>query len=235
LTLLTGLLFGLALSTASTVLAERNQPPAAAAAPPPAKSVAAIPWEDARLLAEVLQRVRENYVDDVDDHRLMRQAAHGLVESLDEYSSFLDGEEYQELRLSTSGSYAGIGIEVDNAADGIRIEHSIPGSPAELAGLRANDIIVAIDNVPVVISELDAAINSMRGAPGTTVALRVKRQGQPLEFSVVRSTVECRASLRSCCRRGSATCASPASPMSRRRSSSPRSRDSRPISRGSRD
>lgn len=113
-TLLAGLAAGACLSMTGTVMAEKHATPARGSAQ------TAVSWEDARLLAEILQRVRENYVSPVDDRTLMQQAAHGLVEGLDEYSSFLDPDEYQELKTSTSGAYAGIGIEVEAGKDSIK-------------------------------------------------------------------------------------------------------------------
>ena len=120
LVLLTGVLLGVLLSFGGGVLAERvpAAPPASAAAPGTVLS-----WEDARLLAEVMQRVSEHYVERVDEHAMLRNALRGLVGGLDEHSAFLDPDEFAELRLSTSGSYAGIGIEVaaiDDIAGGAR-------------------------------------------------------------------------------------------------------------------
>jgi carboxyl-terminal processing protease len=118
LTLGTGIMAGFGLSLAGRVFADRA---AAPGLPVPALAIQgeALPWKDARLLAEVLQRVRESYVDPVDDHQLMRQAVHGLVESLDEHSTLLEPGDYAELQAATSGSYAGIGVEVNGVADGV--------------------------------------------------------------------------------------------------------------------
>jgi carboxyl-terminal processing protease len=183
-TLLAGLAAGVCLSMTGTVMAEKHATPA------PGNAQTAVSWEDARLLAEILQRVRENYVSPVDDRTLMQQAAHGLVEGLDDYSSFLDPDEYQELKTSTSGAYAGIGIEVEAGKDSINVVRCIPDSPAEHAGLLAGDAIVSIDGTAVVPGNFDAAIAEMRGEPDTKVRLAVRRVGKPLEFEVLRSRVE---------------------------------------------
>lgn len=183
--LLLGVVLGIALSVAGRVMAERSAASAAnVAETPPA------PWEDAQLLAEILQRVREYYVDPVDDHQLMRQAMHGVVEGLDEYSDFLESDEYAALKLMTSGSYAGIGIEVEAVAGGMRVAKSMSDSPATRAGVHAGDMIVSIDGRHFGADQLDAAINSVRGEPGTSVRLSVLRNGQPLDFDIVRSEVE---------------------------------------------
>jgi carboxyl-terminal processing protease len=168
----------------SAVMAEKQ------VAPLPASAQQAVSWQDARLLAEILQRVRENYVNPVDDGTLMRQAAHGLVDGLDEYSTFLDRDEYRELKVATSGVYAGIGIEVEAGTDGINIVRCIPGSPAEHAGLLAGDDILSIDGNAVAPTNFEAAIADMRGAPNTKVRLAIRRAGKPLEFEVLRSRVE---------------------------------------------
>jgi carboxyl-terminal processing protease len=179
-----GLVAGVGLTVAGAVQAEKP-----VVAPPPAHADT-LSWEDARLLAEILQRVRENYVQPVDDGTLMHQAAHGLVEGLDEYSSFLDSDEYQELKLSTSGAYAGIGIEVDVRADRVVIARVIPGSPAEQAGLRSLDVISGIDDKPVTAINFDVAIDAMRGEPDTKVRVAVTRAGKALSFEIKRSRVE---------------------------------------------
>src|SRR5688572_19545077 len=75
-------------------------------------SSAALPWEEARLLAEVYERIKRDYVDDVDDRKLLENALRGMVAALDPHSTFLDSEEFEEIRLSTMGSYPGVGIEV---------------------------------------------------------------------------------------------------------------------------
>jgi carboxyl-terminal processing protease len=182
-TLTVGLLAGAGLSMTGAVMAEKP-------ATTPARSSDAVAWEDARLLAEIMQRVRTNYVEPVDDRTLMQHAAHGLVEGLDEYSAFLEPDEYQDLKDSTSGVYAGIGIEVETAVDAINVVRCIPDSPAEHAGLHAGDAIVSIDGKPVLPTNLDAAIADMRGEPDTPVRLAVLRSGKSLEFNVVRSRVE---------------------------------------------
>lgn len=182
--LVIGVLLGVAMSLTGRVLAERST------AAPAAANTATVPWEDARLLAEILQRVREYYVDPVDDHRLMHQAMRGLVSGLDEYSEFLESDEYAALKLATSGSYAGIGIEVESAGEGLRVTESMSGSPAAQAGVRAGDLIGSIDGRSFGADQLDAAVNSLRGEPGTRVQLSVLRAGRPMSFDIVRSEVE---------------------------------------------
>jgi carboxyl-terminal processing protease len=195
LTLCTGMLLGFALSLTSGVFADHAAAPAAAA-PATAHNSAtgsdALPWQDARMLAEVLQRVRESYVDPVDDHQLMRQAAHGLVEALDEHSTLLEPEDYAQLQAATSGSYAGIGVEVEGVTAGLRIIRCLPESPALRAGIRDEDVIVRINDLVVTAANVDAATAQLRGAPGSQVRLSIRRAhvAATLEFSLQRSQVE---------------------------------------------
>jgi carboxyl-terminal processing protease len=109
LALLVGLMLGLSLSVASRVAADRGPADASPAAP---GGNPALQWKDARLLAEVMQRVHDNYVDPVEDHQLMQNAVRGMVEALDDHSTFLSPDEFDDMKVSTSGTYAGIGVEV---------------------------------------------------------------------------------------------------------------------------
>ena len=152
LALAAGIAMGLSLSLSRGVLADKE-----------ATTDDALPWEDARLLAEVLQRVRQDYVESIDDHELMESAIRGMVSALDPHSAFLDPEEYDEIRISTTGAYSGVGIEVTMQDGAVRVVAPIDGTPAAHAGIEAGDTIVSIDDVPVDTAALDDAINRMRG------------------------------------------------------------------------
>jgi carboxyl-terminal processing protease len=149
-----------------------------------------LPWQEARLFAEVYEHIKRDYVDQISDRKLMDAAIRGMVSSLDPHSAYLDSEEFEETRLSTMGSYPGVGIEV--AADGsaVKILHAIPGSPAEQAGLRAGDEILAIDGKGVG-ADVSGAIEHMRGVSGSTVTLTIHRAGTPglLSFALRRANV----------------------------------------------
>jgi carboxyl-terminal processing protease len=146
---------------------------------------------EAAQLAEVLDRVQREYVDTVSHPELVDDALRGLVGGLDPYSSYLDAEEYADLRVSTAGTYAGIGIEVSTADRALRVIRPFRDSPAAVAGIRSGDMISAIDGLPVG-ADLDAAMARMRGPRGSTVKLAVMRTGQslPLEFTVERAQVD---------------------------------------------
>ena len=205
LTLCAGVMLGGALSLTTRVFAQRDSTDAAASA---GKDVAirgssapesaavpigseVLPWRDAHLLAEVLQRVRENYVDHVDVHQLMHQATRGMLEGLDEHSTLLDAREYAALQASTNGSYAGVGVEVEGVATGIRIVRCLSGSPAQRAGLRAGDLVVRIDEVAVSAANLDVATDLLRGDVGSSVRLAVQRDGHAAQdYLLQRSEVQ---------------------------------------------
>ncbi len=180
--LLAGIVIGVSLSLSRGVLADKD-PPAGAST---------LPWEDARLLAEVLERVKQDYVDKVDDHELMENAIRGMISALDPHSAFLDSDEYDEIRISTTGNYSGVGIEVTMEDDGVKVVAPIDDTSAAKAGIRPGDMIVAIDGVPVDTSGLNDAINRMRGKAGTSVKVSIKRAGveAPLDFVLERSNVQ---------------------------------------------
>jgi carboxyl-terminal processing protease len=180
-----GIILGFSAALAGNVLADRASDEAQP--PPPA----ALPWEEARLFAEVYERIKREYVDEVDDHEIMEKAVRGMVSALDPHSAYLDSEEFEEIRLSTMGSYPGVGIEVVAEDGGVKILRPIEGSPAEEAGMRAGDFVVRIDGVDVG-TDLAGAINRMRGPAGSTIKLTVRRPpgNDLLSFSLRRAKVD---------------------------------------------
>jgi carboxyl-terminal processing protease len=187
-----GLLLGVLIALGGSVIANRHGEPARTVRTertPETKSPFS-PAEAAQL-AEVVDRVQREYVDTVAHPELIDDALRGLVGGLDPYSSYLDAEEYADLRVSTAGTYAGIGIEVSTADRALRVVRPFRDSPAATAGIRSGDMISAIDGTPVG-ADLDAAMARMRGPRGSTVKLAVMRAGQtlPLEFTVERAQVD---------------------------------------------
>ena len=187
--LVAGAAIGLSGAVATNVLAQRSADESAARA----DEASSLPWEDAHLFAEVFNRVKRDYVDSESDHKLVENAIRGMVSGLDTHSAYLDSEEFDEIRLSTMGTYPGVGIEV--AADGsaVKILHSISGSPAALAGVRAGDLISKIDGVDVG-ADAPGAIERMRGKAGTTVMLTIRRPstGEVKDYTLKRAEVEVR-------------------------------------------
>jgi carboxyl-terminal processing protease len=184
LVLVTGIVIGLSLSLAANVIAGRRSEGAP-------ERAASLPWEDARLLAEVLHRIEADYVEPVTPAKLMENAVRGMVGALDPHSAFLDAGEYEEMQADTRGSYPGIGIEVAATVRGVEVMQPIDGSPAAVAGLRTGDLIIAIDGRDVAADALDAAIAALRGPADSTVQLSVRRTGlaAPLDFTIRRTQV----------------------------------------------
>ncbi len=187
-----GVLLGFLIALGGDVFAHRDDAPAKTVrAERPAETKPPLSPAEAAQLAEVLERVQREYVDTVSHPELVNDALRGLVGGLDPYSSYLDAEEYADLRVSTAGTYAGIGIEVSTADRALRVVRPFRDSPAAAAGIRSGDMISSIDGTPVG-ADLDAAMARMRGPRGTTVRLAVMRTGQslPLEFTVERAQVD---------------------------------------------
>jgi len=148
-------------------------------------------WEQARLISEVMEHVKHDYVDLVDDRVLIESAVRGMVADLDPHSQFLDADEYEEIRISTSGSYSGVGIEVSTEDDSIIVIAAIDGTPAQQAGIRGGDQIISIDNVDIDKDNLHETIARMRGRQGTHVILTVYRKStdEALVFNLKRENI----------------------------------------------
>src|SRR5579883_2488727 len=185
--LVTGAIFGFSAALAGGVLAEGPSAQGSQAGGEPAT----LPWQEARLFAEVYEHIKHDYVDQISDRKLMDAAIRGMVSSLDPHSAYLDSEEFEETRLSTMGSYPGVGIEVTAEGSAVKIVSAIQGSPADQAGLRAGDEIVAIDGKEVG-SDVSGAIEHMRGVSGSAVTLTIRRAGTQglMSFALRRANVE---------------------------------------------
>jgi carboxyl-terminal processing protease len=183
--LLTGVVFGLGLALGGTVWTAFTARAKTSAAPLDPTI------ESAALVAEVIERVRREYVDSVDDRQIVESAIRGIVADLDQHSTFLDAEEYEEIRISTTGNYTGVGLDV-NLEDGkVTVVNPIEGAPAERAGILPGDIVVAVNEISVDANDVEASVARMRGAPGTPVVLDVLRAGStlPLRFALTRTEV----------------------------------------------
>jgi len=179
LILLLGGVLGITLSLGGGVLAERDA------------QQNSLPWEDARLLAEVLERVKEEYVEPVDDSELIESAVRGMITDLDPHSQFLDSKAYEEIRISTTGNYSGVGLEVNVVDDKVTIVAPIDDTPAAHAGIKSGDQIISIDGIDVDEHNVNETIGRMRGKPGTKVMITVARAGNldPIPFNLVRGHV----------------------------------------------
>ncbi|MCJ7453057.1 MAG: S41 family peptidase, partial [Steroidobacteraceae bacterium] len=180
LTLSLGALLGFALAISSGVLASR-------------KPVSAdLPAQDAHLMQEVIGRLKNEYVETVDDHQLMRHAIRGMVSGLDAHSAFLDARELESLRVSSEGTYSGIGIEVSYEGGLIVVVAPIEGSPADRAGVQTGDAIIAIDGHAVRSAGLEDSVARVRGKPGTSVRITLERDGfgEPIDYTIERAVID---------------------------------------------
>lgn len=181
LVLVIGSILGVSLSVGGNMLAGRDTPP-------PRE----LTWEQASLLSEVMERVQRDYVEPIDEAELLDNAIRGMVADLDPHSAFLDADEYQDIRISTTGRYSGVGLEVSSADERILVISPIDGTPAARAGVEAGDEIISIDDVSVLDDGLDDTINKLRGRAGTPVTIMVRRvdYDDPLTFRLTRQKIQ---------------------------------------------
>ncbi|MGJ7458253.1 S41 family peptidase [Halomonas sp. RA08-2] len=137
-----------------------------------------LPIEEIQTFAEVFERIKRAYVEEVDDATLLRNAMRGMLSELDPHSAFLDREAFQSLRESTQGEFGGVGIEVGLEDGQLTVITPIDDTPASRAGLQARDQILRIDDTPTERLSLQEAVNLMRGEPGTRIELTILRRGE---------------------------------------------------------
>ena len=145
--------------------------------------------EQALLFAEVMQRVKREYVEPVDETVLLDAAIRGMVSDLDAHSEFLDAQEYRDIRISTTGSYTGIGIEVTEQEGVLTVISPMAGSPAARSGIQSGDAIIAIDGHAVESGSMREAMGRMRGRPGTKISLTVDRDGEAITHEMRREVI----------------------------------------------
>jgi carboxyl-terminal processing protease len=148
-------------------------------------------WQAANLFAEVYERVRRDYLEEIPEDSLMAGAVRGMVGTLDPFSSYMDPKEFEELRIDASGQYSGVGVEISLKDGDIRIVSALDNSPAAVAGIRGGDTIVAIDDLPVDPENLNGSVERLRGQAGAAVKLTVARPEtvEPLQFQLTRRKV----------------------------------------------
>jgi carboxyl-terminal processing protease len=147
--------------------------------------------EFAKLFA-VYQRIKADYVEPVDDAKLVRGAIDGMLASLDPHSSYLDGGDLQRLETMIDGNYTGLGLSVMIDDGAVKVVSPFKGSPADKAGIKAGDYITHLDGKLIYDTDLDDAVEQMRGAPGTSIRLTIYRAGrdEPFDVTVTRGLID---------------------------------------------
>jgi len=185
LVLATGMAIGVALSVGSSVLAERDTG---------SKTTAngILPLNELRSLSEVFGRVKEDYVEEVDDKKLLEGAIRGMIASLDPHSAYLDQEEFKDLQVGTTGKFGGLGIEVTMEDGFVKVVAPIDDTPAMRAGVSAGDLVIRLDDTPVKGMTLNEAVKMMRGDPGSKITLTIVREGveKPLLITITRDVIK---------------------------------------------
>jgi carboxyl-terminal processing protease len=151
-----------------------------------------LPIDELRTFTEVFSRIKADYVEPVEDKKLLRDAIQGMLAGLDPHSSFLDPEGFKELRVGTEGEFGGLGIEVTMEDGFVKVVSPIEDTPAARAGLKTGDLIIRLDSKAVKGMALNEAVKQMRGKPGSDIVLTVVREGQPkpLTFTLTRAVIK---------------------------------------------
>jgi carboxyl-terminal processing protease len=155
------------------------------------KSASTLPLEELRQLADVFGLIKTDYVESVEDKKLLTEAISGMVASLDPHSAYLDKKAFKELREGTQGKFVGLGIEVGMEDGYVKVISPIEDSPAFKAGIKAGDLITRLDATPVKGLTLDEAVKRMRGEPNTKITLTIARKDEdkPIIVSIVRQEI----------------------------------------------
>jgi carboxyl-terminal processing protease len=176
--LVTGIVLGGLLALTHGVSAEKDR-------------AAGLPLDELRAFAEILEKVKTDYVEAVEDKSLIDSAIRGMLTGLDPHSAYLEPDEYKDLRAGTSGEFGGLGIEVSMEDGFVKVVAPIDDTPAARAGVKAGDLIIRLDDTPVKGMSLNEAVKIMRGKPGTSITLTIMREGveQPIKVTIERDVI----------------------------------------------
>lgn len=178
--LLLGLIIGFSLTAEQHVLAERKQ------------SAQPLPLEELQNFTEVFGKIKGEYVEEVEDKQLLKDAIQGMLAGLDPHSSYLDQESFKEMRIGTEGQFGGLGIEVTMENGFVKVVSPIDDTPAAESGVMPGDLIIKLDNKQVKGMSLGDAVKLMRGKPGTDITLTIIREEEtkPLEIVITRAVIK---------------------------------------------
>ena len=156
------------------------------------RSAAPLPIDELRSFTEVYGRVKNDYVESVDDKELIEEAINGMLSGLDPHSAYLNEEAFKEMKVGTQGEFGGLGIEVSMEDGFVKVVAPIEDTPAWNAGLKSGDLIIKLDESNVKGMTLNDAVKLMRGKPGTDIVLTIVRKGepQPQTITVTRDIIQ---------------------------------------------
>ncbi|SFW34061.1 S41 family peptidase [Nitrosovibrio sp. Nv17] len=151
-----------------------------------------LPIEELRAFSEVFGRIKSDYVEPVEDKKLITEAINGMLTGLDPHSAYLDSDAFKELQIGTQGEFGGLGIEVSMEDGFVKVISPIEDTPAFRAGIKPGDLIIKLDDTAVKGLSLTDAIKRMRGKPDTPITLSVMRKGEPkpLIFPLIRAIIK---------------------------------------------
>ncbi len=151
-----------------------------------------LPIEELRTFAQVFGRIKSDYVESVEDKKLITEAINGMLVGLDPHSSYLDKDEYKELQIGTHGEFGGLGIQVTMEDGLVKVISPIEDTPAFRAGIQTGDLIIKLDDTAVKGMSLNEAIKLMRGKPKTSITITIVREGEtePLIFTLMRDIIK---------------------------------------------
>ncbi len=150
-----------------------------------------LPVEELRAFTEVFGAIKLNYVEAVEDKKLITEAINGMLSGLDPHSSYLDAEAFRELQVGTQGQFGGLGIEVGMEDGFVKVVSPIEDTPAFRAGIKPGDLIIRLDETPVKGMTLNDAVKRMRGKPNTQITLTISRKGEsaPIVVTLTRAVI----------------------------------------------
>ena len=172
----TGLIAGVALTLQLSATAQQGS--------------SSLPLDELRNLSNVFGQIKRDYVEPVEDKRLLTDAIKGMVSGLDPHSSYLDKKDFAEMQEHTQGKFAGLGIEITSEDGIVKILNPIEDTPAAKAGLLSGDLITRLDDKPVRGMTLDQAVRRMRGEPGTKITLTIFRKSEDRTFPITITRAE---------------------------------------------
>ena len=150
-----------------------------------------LPVEELRAFTEVFGAIKQNYVEPVEDKKLINEAINGMLSGLDPHSAYLDAEAFKELQVGTQGQFGGLGIEVGMEDGFVKVVSPIEDTPAFRAGIKPGDLIIRLDDTPVKGMTLNDAVKRMRGKPNTQITLTISRKGEaaPIVVTLTRAVI----------------------------------------------